>query len=122
MPRIVAGSSFNKNPIVQAFLKNKPSCEDLEPHKIRETNVNEPLINWHSIDGDYALDAIRRTNGWAANASDKSLMAFSRLIREQEGFHVLPASTAGLIALLERHQKQSLANDRYVVVLTGRKS
>jgi threonine synthase len=35
---------------------------------------------------------------------------------------VVPASTAGLIALLERHQKEALTSDRYVAVLTGRKS
>ena len=101
---MVAGSSFNKNPIVQAYLKNTPTCEDLRPDRIRETRVNEPLINWHAIDGDLALSA------------------FSRLLREREGLHVLPASTAGLIALLDQHRADSLPNDRYVVVLTGRKS
>lgn len=122
MPRIVAGSSYNKNPIVQAFLKNKASCEDLSPEKIRETTINEPLINWHSIDGDYALDAIRDTGGWAANASDKNLMAFSKMLREQEGLNVLPASTAGMVALMDQHSKEPLPNNRYVVLLTGRKS
>ena len=121
MPKVVAGSSFNKNPIVTAFLKGSPKCEDLPPEKIRETMVNEPLINWHSIDGDYALSAIRQTNGWATNASDKSLLSFSKMIREKEGMHVLPASTASLIALLEQHQRAGLPNDRYVAVLTGRK-
>lgn len=121
MPKMVAGSSYNKNPIVQAFLKNSESCEDLQPEKIRETSVNEPLINWHSIDGDYALYALRQTNGWGENASDKSMLAFSKMIREREGLHVLPASTAGLIALVEQHKKQPLSNDRYVVLLTGRK-
>ena len=122
MPRIVAGSSYNKNPIVQAYLKNKASCEDLSPEKIRETTINEPLINWHSIDGDYALDAIRDTGGWAANASDKNLMAFSKMLREQEGLNVLPASTAGMVALIDQHAKEALPNNRCVVVLTGRKS
>ena len=122
MPRIVAGSSFRKNPIVQAFLKNMPTCEDLNPSKIRETSVNEPLINWHAIDGDIALEAIRQTSGWGANASDKAMLSYSRLIREKEGLQVLPASTAGLIALMEHHQKSPLVADRYVVVLTGRKS
>lgn len=122
MPRIVAGSSFMKNPIIQAFLKNSTTCEDLNPEQIRETPVNEPLINWRSIDGDYALDAIRQTGGWAGNASDKSMLGFSRLIREREGLHVLPASTAGLIALIEKHQREPLSNDRYVAILTGRKS
>lgn len=122
MPRMVAGSSFRKNPIVQAALKNKPACEDLVPEKIRETRINEPLINWHAIDGNLALKAIRETNGWAGDASDKSMRRYSRLIREREGLDVLPASTAGLIALIEQHKRNPLPNDRYVVVLTGRKS
>ena len=121
MPRMVAGSSFNKNPIVQAYLKNSPNCEDLKPEKIHETSINEPLINWHSVDGDYALYAVRQTNGWGENASDKAMLSFSKLIREREGLHVLPASTAGLIALIEQHRKQPLNSDRYVVLLTGRK-
>jgi threonine synthase len=122
IPRIAAGSSFRKNPIVQAFLYNTPKCEDLNPLKIRETSINEPLINWHSIDGDHALDAIRQTGGWASDASDKAMRTYARLIREKEGLQVLPASTAGLIALMNKHAKETLPNDRYVVVLTGRKS
>jgi threonine synthase len=121
MPRFVAGSTYRKNPIVQAFLKNLPTCEDLPPDQIRETKINEPLINWRSIDGDYALQAIRQTKGWAADASDKNMLAFSRLIREREGLNVLPASAAGLIALIEQHRKEPLPNDRYVAILTGRK-
>ncbi len=121
MPRFVAGSTYRKNPIVQAFLKNLPTCEDLPPDQIRETKVNEPLINWRSIDGDYALQAIRQTKGWASDASDKNMLAFARLIREREGLNILPASTAGLIAIIEQHRKEPLPNDRYVAILTGRK-
>lgn len=122
MPRIVAGSSFRKNPIVQAIVKNAAACEDLSRERIHETKVNEPLINRHSIDGDLALEAIRETRGWAGDASDKEMMSFSRLIREREGLHVLPASTAGFLALIGQHRKEPLPNDRYVVVLTGRKT
>ena len=71
MPKFVAGSSFMKNPIVQAVIHNKEKCEDLIPEKIKESKINEPLINWHSIDGDLALDAVRKTKGWAGDASDK---------------------------------------------------
>jgi len=122
VPRMVAGSSFRKNPIVQAFLDNRPACVDLQPERIHETRVNEPLINWHSIDGDVALGAIRQSKGLAAHISDKNMLAFSKLLREKEGMHVLPASTAGLIALVEHHRKETLPNDRYVVVLTGKRS
>jgi threonine synthase len=122
LPRMVAGSSHGKNPIIRAFLRNTPACEDLKPEQIRETAVNEPLINWHSFDGDLALDAMRKSGGWSLYASDKSMLTYSRLLREKEGLSILPASTAGLSVLLERHGKESLPGDRYVVILTGRKS
>lgn len=121
IPKIVAGSSFGKNPIIQAYIKNLPNCQDLVPEKIHETAVNEPLINWRSIDGDYALYAIRKSGGWASYASDKIMLAYSRIIREKEGLSVLPASTGGLIALLDLHRKTPLPQDRYIAVLTGRK-
>jgi threonine synthase len=122
MPRMVAGSAYGKNPIVRAFIKNDPHCADLESGVIRETAVNEPLINWHSFDGDYALDAIRQTMGWATYATDKAMLGYARLLREREGLNVLPAATASLIALLERHRREPLTSDRYVMILTGRRS
>jgi threonine synthase len=121
IPRMIAGSSFGKNPIIRAFLNNSPRCDDLSPDQIKETAVNEPLINWQSIDGDYALQAIRQTEGWASYASDKNMLYFSKLIREREGLNVLPASTAGLIALLGWYRKENFPNDRFVIILTGRK-
>jgi threonine synthase len=122
IPRFIAGSSHGMNPIVQAFVKNTPHCVDLKPERIRNTSVNEPLVNWRSIDGDYALSVIRQTRGWAAFATDKSMIDYARLIREKEGLSVLPASTAGLIALVDRHRKEPFPGDRYVVILTGRKA
>jgi threonine synthase len=121
IPRMVAGSSFRKNPIVQALIQNSATCVDLPPEHIHETKVNEPLVNWHSIDGDIALEAIRQSKGLAAHISDKNMLAFSKLLREKEGMHVLPASTAGLITLVEHHRREALPNDRYVVVLTGKR-
>ncbi|MCI0516191.1 pyridoxal-phosphate dependent enzyme [candidate division KSB1 bacterium] len=122
IPQIIAGSSYGKNPIVNAFIKNYSSCKNLNPARIRETVINEPLINWQSIDGDWALSAVRQSHGWASYASDKVMLNYSKLILLQEGLSVLPASTAGLIALIEQHRKNPLPNDRYVVIMTGRRS
>ena len=121
VPKMVAGSSFRKNPIIYSFMRGFEQCADLKKEKIRETSVNEPLINWHSFDGDEALWSIRHSLGWAMDISDAKLTHFSKILREKEGLNVLPASTAGLIALLEGHRKNPLEGDRYVAVLTGRK-
>jgi threonine synthase len=121
IPRMVGGSSSNKNPIVRSFLKNHERCEDLDPAKVRETAVNEPLINWHSFDGDVALEAIRESGGWGANASDRKMLRHARLLLEKEGLNALPASCSALAVLLERHAGEPMAPDRFVVVLTGRR-
>ncbi len=121
MPRMIAGSTSGKNPIVRSFLKNLPRCEDLDPGKVRETPVNEPLVNWHSYDGDLALFAVRESQGWAEDVSDREMRRHARVLREKEGLNVLPASNAGLEALLEGHRRSPLAADRYVAVLTARR-
>jgi threonine synthase len=120
MPRMVAGSSYRKNPIVRSYIKGMRHCADLPPQKIRESAVNEPLVNWHAIDGDLALEAVYATNGWAADATDRGMRQLTKTIRDNEGLQVLPASTAGLIALIDFHQKTALPADRFVAVLTGR--
>jgi len=121
IPRFVAGSSFKKNPIIWSYKKGFDTCQDLTPETIRESRVNEPLINWHAFDGNEALYAIRETDGTARDVTDQELVFYSRILREKEGLSVLPASTAGLVALLEWHRKEPMEGDRYVAVLTGRK-
>lgn len=121
IPTLVAASSTHKNPIIYSFKKGLNQCVQLVPEKIRETSTNEPLINWHSFDGDEALYAIRQSDGEAFDISDKKMQGMSKLLKEKEGLNVLAASTVGLIALLEMNQDQSLEPDRYVAVLTGRK-
>jgi len=121
IPRLVAGSAFRQNPIVAAWLSGAAQCDDLSPDKIKETRINEPLVNWHSIDGDLALGAVRSTGGWCAFGGDRALQDASRMVRQTQGLSVLPASTAGLHALLVQHAREPLISDRYVAVLTGRK-
>ncbi len=121
IPLMVASSSTRKNPIIYSFKKGLEQCADLIPEKIKETAVNEPLINWHSFDGDEALYAIRESKGAAFNISDEKMLKTSKLLKEKEGLHVLPASVAGLVALLEMNTTKDLEPDRFVAVLTSRK-
>jgi len=120
VPRMVGGTSWRKNPIATAFRNHLDEVPELSPAAIRETVTNEPLINWRSLDGDAALLALRDTDGFAADVSDKRMQTMARLLKQEQGLHVLPASTAGLLALAALHEQSPLARDRYVAVLTGR--
>ena len=121
IPKMIAASSSNKNPIIYSYIKNLKNCIDLIPEKIKETKINEPLINWHSFDGDEALYAIRESGGSAFNISDEKMLRLAKQLKEKEGLHVLPASTAGLAALLQMNAMEPLEPDRYIAILTGKK-
>ncbi len=120
IPKFIAGSASFKNPIITSFKAGHETCQDIDPALIKETLINEPLINWHSFDGNEALYALRQSNGDAQHISDKKMKNMSTFLHKKEGYRILPASTAGLIALVKLHEKQALINDRFVAVLTGK--
>ena len=120
IPKMIAASSTRKNPIIQSFKHGLDYCRDLDPDIIKETKYNEPLINWHSFDGEEALYAIRKSEGDAFNISDKKMKEMSSFLIKKEGFRILPASTSGLIALLEMDEKLNFEPDRFVAVLTAK--
>ena len=120
IPIFIAGSAAYKNPIISSFKAGLDYCEDIDPRLIKETAINEPLINWHSFDGNEALYALRQSGGEAHHISDKKMKDMSSFLHKKEGYRILPASTSGLIALLEMHEKKELINDRYVAILTGK--
>ncbi|MGA7277672.1 MAG: pyridoxal-phosphate dependent enzyme [Desulfocapsaceae bacterium] len=120
IPVFIAGSAANKNPIITSFKAGLDECLDIDPRQIKETATNEPLINWHSFDGNEALYALRQTAGEARHISDKKMRSMSTFLHKKEGYRILPASTAGLIAMLEKHEMNPFINDRYVAILTGR--
>jgi threonine synthase len=117
---MIAASSTRKNPIVQSFKHGLDNCIDLSPNSIKETKYNEPLINWHSFDGEEALYAIRQSEGNAYNISDKKMKEMSAFLLKKEGLRILPAATAGLVALLEMNDLMDFEPDRYVAVLTAK--
>ena len=119
--RMIAASSTAKNPIVHSYLRGLTTCVDLDPAKIRETIINEPLVNWHSFDGQEALDALHRSAGFAFNVSDARMRKMTNYLREREALQVLPASTAGLIGLIRLHEEGRLPVGSHVAVLTAKR-
>jgi threonine synthase len=120
IPKMIAASSTQKNPIIQSFNQGLTHCIDLDPKVIKETKYNEPLINWHSFDGDEALFAIRESEGRAFNISDKHMKEMSSFLLKKEGYKILPASTAGLIGMLKLHENETLDPGKIVAILTAK--
>jgi threonine synthase len=120
MPYLVGASTPGGNPIIKSFKTGASKTQDLQPAEIKESSINEPLIAYHSYDGDDALQAIYETNGWADYASDSCMLKYHTLLRDLEGLHVLPASASPIEALIKFKEHRVLNSD-YVIVLTGRK-
>jgi len=120
MPYLVGASTPGGNPIIKSFKNGASKTEDLRPCEIKETSINEPLIAYHSYDGDEALNAIYETNGWADYASDSRMLKYHTMLKDLEGLNVLPASASPIEGLIKFKQHRVLNSD-YVIVLTGRK-
>ena len=123
VPRMIAASTSGGNPIVKSFLSGRRIIEDLPPTGIKETSLNEPLVSWHSFDGQLALDALWESNGWATYISDRELVAFARMLAQEEGLLVLPASASSLAALTRyaKYVPHGTEAETFVAVLTARK-
>jgi len=120
MPYLVGASTSGGNPVIKSFKTGASKTEDLRPNEIKETSINEPLIAYHSYDGDEALHALYETNGWADYASDARMMKYHTMLRDLEGLNVLPASASPVEGLI-RFKQHRVLNSEYVIVLTGRK-
>ena len=80
IPIFIAGSAAFKNPIIASFKAGLDYCLDIDPKLIKETAINEPLINWHSFDGNEALYAIRQSGGEAHHISDRKMREMSSFL------------------------------------------
>lgn len=120
IPKIIATSTTKGNPVIKSFKLKSKIALDLSPNEIRESKVNEPLTNWHSYDGQEALDAIYDSNGFADYASDAKMINFSKILREEQGLNALPASTSTLAVLSNLKKANFILKGTYVAIITGR--
>ena len=122
IPVMVAASTTGGNPIISSFNDGKKKIEDLKPDDITETPENEPIVNWKSLDGQAALDALWESDGYACAVSDPIMIAFSSLLEKEEGLSVLPASAASVAGMAEFVKARATHKDKcFVSVLTSRK-
>ncbi|MBN1682766.1 pyridoxal-phosphate dependent enzyme [Candidatus Bathyarchaeota archaeon] len=122
LPILIAASTSGGNPIIKCFQENKKQIEDLKPNEIIETDYNEPLVSWISLDGQEALNALWESKGWSTYVEDNELVHYSNLLEKEEGLSVLPASAGSLAAIAKYIDKNNPKKGlTFVAVLTGRK-
>ncbi|NHI82827.1 MAG: pyridoxal-phosphate dependent enzyme [Candidatus Thorarchaeota archaeon] len=120
VPRMVATSTRRGNAIVKSYKMRSRRLIDLSREEIKETKINEPLTNWHSFDGQEALDAIYESDGFADYASEVKMVEFSRLLREEEGLNVLPAAASTLAVMSDLADSRVVVKGTFLAILTGR--
>lgn len=119
IPRIFGGTSAGNNPVPTSFDGHADRCEDLDAGAVRETDVNEPLVNWHALDGTACLTAIQDSRGTAYGFDDKVLMRLHAALLK-DGIDAHPASLAAVAALEQARKDGDLEEDALAVaVLTS---
>ncbi|TFG27756.1 pyridoxal-phosphate dependent enzyme [Candidatus Thorarchaeota archaeon] len=120
LPRMVATGTRRGNPIVKSFLMKSQIIRDLAPNEVKESKIIDPLSNWHSYDGQEALDAIYESNGFADYASEAKIMEFNKQLRQEEGLYVLPAASSTLAVMNDLADNKVTVKGSFVAILTGR--
>lgn len=118
IPSMIAGSSIGNNAIVETVRRGKREIIELDPNDIDETEVNEPLLNWRSLDGQEAINAIYDTEGTAIGLNDEEMLHYQGLLKDGENIKTLPSSATALGAL-EGYLEGKNKSGKHVVVMTS---
>ncbi len=118
-PKLIASSTSLGNPILYSWKHGFRKLQELEPSRIIETEVNEPLVSFKAMDGQKALNAIYDSRGVAIGVNDMDMKKFSRIIENQQSIEVLPASASSMAAAFKNLSGKNNGTE-VVVVLTGR--
>jgi threonine synthase len=111
-PRVLAYS--NNNSAVRGLVSR--SMDPISVPDLSITEINEPLSGNFLLDARDGMDAVLESNGTAFEIDDQELVKASKLILDEEGLSVLPAS-AGAVTAISRLESR---DHTFVAVLTGR--
>lgn len=104
----------NNNSAVHGIACGAKEKVDVPDYK--ETELNEPLCGNFLTDGEEAISAMLESNGTGVEVQDDELIKASKLISDQEGLEILPASAGAVWGITKLDSR----NHTFVAVLTGR--
>ncbi|MEU6496572.1 pyridoxal-phosphate dependent enzyme [Streptomyces sp. NPDC046984] len=91
----------------------------LPPESVTTTDHNQPLVNWHALQGDEAMAAIAATGGTALGVDDQELCDARDMLAAHGAFPTAAGAVA-MAGLLRTACFEGLAPGLHVVVLSGR--
>lgn len=99
-PAFIGVTVEEQNPIHSSFTNGSP-YKALSPSVLRETVINEPLINWDSTEGKQTLEAIRSTGGSTSGVNDEALRFAADWCLSKSGgaLPVMPAGAAPIAGI-----------------------
>jgi len=119
IPRMIAASSMGNNAIIETIRRGSRDVLELKPGSLNETEINEPLLNWRSLDGQEAVNAIYDTDGTAIGLTDEEIVNYYDMLK-QEGIDSIPCSCTALGAL-DKYLDENNVEGKHVVVITSGK-
>ncbi|MEM0134216.1 MAG: pyridoxal-phosphate dependent enzyme [Thermoplasmatales archaeon] len=117
-PRMIAASTDGGNPVISSFKNGQAGITDFPRNEIKETEINEPLVNYHSYDGGLAYEAIVESDGYAEYVSDDELYSFSKLVKKHENINPIPAAVASIVGTSHVIAGKN-SSGNHVAILTG---
>lgn len=90
----------------------------LPPDAVTATDHNQPLVNWHALQGPEAMAAVAESGGSMHAATDADLLRAQQVLR-RFGAHPTASGSVALAGLLAAHERAPLSGT-HVVVLSGR--
>jgi threonine dehydratase len=90
---------------------------ELDRKHLKQTPLNEPLLNWASLHVHEAMEAVLQTGGHSCDATDAELL-LARAILLEDGVHATAAGAAGLVGLAAFSHRLDHAA-AHVVILTA---
>ncbi|WP_107656829.1 pyridoxal-phosphate dependent enzyme [Nocardia suismassiliense] len=108
------GSAAN-NPVVTSW---PGEYRMLPPDDVVTTDHNQPLVNWHALQGPEAMAAVAATGGAIFGADDTELLAARDLLADH-GAKPTPSGAVALAGLLGQARRTPLTGT-HVVLLSGR--
>lgn len=119
IPNMLGVSSLGNNAVIETIRQGRTEIMDLLPEQIVETEVNEPLLNWHSYDGQEAVNAIYDTDGIGVGLTDSQLLHYQGILLGKEGIRSMPVSAATLGALEQYLNERTDNGGPHVLIVTS---